>query len=101
LQVISGVEGDRATRLWEIWYDQKFGDKFDLRFGLESLDVEFTTAPSAALFVNSAFGWPLLHALDMPGGGPAFPLSALDCADAGSRGRGPRSPACSAASRRP
>ena len=82
LQVISGVEGDRATRLWEIWYDQKFGDKFDLRFGLESLDVEFTTAPSAALFVNSAFGWPLLHALDMPGGGPAFPLSAL-----GLRGR--------------
>ncbi len=26
LQVISGVEGDRATRLWELWWDQKFGD---------------------------------------------------------------------------
>ena len=82
LQVISGVQGDRATRLWELWYDQKFGDKFDLRVGQQSLDVEFATAPSAAFFVNSAFGWPSLNALDMPGGGPAFPLSAL-----GLRGR--------------
>jgi porin len=82
LQTISGVQGDRATRLWEIWYDQKFGDQFDLRIGQQSLDVEFTATPSGALFVNSAFGWPSLHALDMPGGGPAFPLSAL-----GVRGR--------------
>jgi porin len=82
LQTISGVQGDRATRLWELWYDQKLGDHFDLRFGQQSLDVEFTTAPSAAFFVNSLFGWPTLHALDMPGGGPAFPLSAL-----GVRGR--------------
>src|SRR5208283_5510913 len=24
LQTASGIEGDRATRLWELWYDQKF-----------------------------------------------------------------------------
>jgi porin len=82
LQTISGVQGDRATRLWEIWYDQKFGDQFDLRIGQQSLDVEFATSPSGAYLVNSLFGWPTLHALDMPGGGPAFPLASL-----GARGR--------------
>jgi porin len=82
LQTISGVQGDRATRLWEAWYDQKFGDMFDLRFGQQSLDVEFDNSPSGAYFVNSLFGWPAFDALDLPGGGPAFPLSAL-----GVRGR--------------
>ena len=77
LQTISGVEGDRATRLWELWYDQKFGERFDLRVGQQSLDVEFATNPSGGYFVNSLFGWPALLALDLPGGGPAFPLSAL------------------------
>jgi porin len=82
LETLSGVQGDRATRLWELWYDQKFGDQFDVRAGQQSLDVEFATSPSGAYFVNSLFGWPTLHALDMPQGGPAFPLSAL-----GVRGR--------------
>lgn len=82
LQTISGIEGDRATRLWELWYDQKFGDKFDVKFGQQSLDNEFAITPSAGVFVNALFGWSALDALDMPGGGPAFPLSAL-----GVRGR--------------
>jgi porin len=33
--------------------------------------------PSAQLFVNSEFGWSTLSASDLPGGGPAAPLSAL------------------------
>lgn len=82
LQVVSGVTGDRATRLWELWWNQKLGDQVDLRFGQQSLDVEFAIAPSGAYFVNAAFGWSALNALDMPQGGPAFPLSAL-----GLRGR--------------
>jgi porin len=82
LQTLSGVEGDRATRLWELWWDQKFGENFDVRFGQQSLDVEFAVVQSSLVFVNSLFGWPALHALDMPQGGPAYPLSAL-----GVRGR--------------
>jgi porin len=27
LQTASGIEADRATRLWELWYDQKFLDE--------------------------------------------------------------------------
>ncbi len=31
---------------------------------------------NALLFVNTMFGWPMLPSADMPGGGPAYPLSA-------------------------
>jgi porin len=77
LQTISGVEGDRATRLWELWWDQKFGERLDVKFGQQSLDTEFANHPSAGYFVNALFGWPIPFQLDMPGGGPAFPLSSL------------------------
>ncbi len=32
---------------------------------------------NALLFVNTMFGWAMLPSADMPGGGPAYPLSAL------------------------
>ena len=82
LQLISSIAGDRATRLWELWYDQKFGDKFDVKFGQQSLDNEFAVTPSGGVFVNALFGWSALDALDLPAGGPAYPLSSL-----GVRGR--------------
>jgi porin len=77
LQGLSGVAGDRSTRLWELWWRQKFGDHFDVKFGQQSLDIEFANHPSAGYFINTLFGWPALNSLDLPGGGPAFPLSAL------------------------
>jgi porin len=82
LQFVSGIEADRAARLWEIWWDQKFGEHFDVKVGQQSLDTEFMTNPSGQYFINAAFGWPELATADMPGGGPAYPLSAL-----GVRGR--------------
>ena len=79
LQTASGIEADRSTRLWELWYDQKFDreDRFDLRVGQQSLDQEFMVSQNALLFVNTMFGWPMVPSADMPGGGPAYPLSAL------------------------
>ncbi|MGO9771309.1 MAG: carbohydrate porin, partial [Roseiarcus sp.] len=39
LQTASGIEADRATRLWELWYQQKFfGDTLDVKVGQQSLD---------------------------------------------------------------
>ncbi len=79
LQTASGIESNRATRLWELWYDQKFGetDRFDIKIGQQSLDQEFMVSQNALLFVNTMFGWAMLPSADMPGGGPAYPLSAL------------------------
>jgi porin len=79
LQTASGIEADRATRLWELWYDQKFldEDRADIKIGQQSLDQEFIVSTNALYFVNTMFGWPMLPSADMPGGGPAYPLSAL------------------------
>ena len=78
LQTASGIEADRATRLWELWYDQKFleEDRLDVRIGQQSLDQEFIVSQNALLFVNTMFGWPMVPSADLPGGGPAYPLSA-------------------------
>ncbi|HEY3919824.1 MAG TPA: carbohydrate porin, partial [Stellaceae bacterium] len=79
LQTASGIEADRATRLWELWYDQKFleEDRADVKIGQQSLDQEFMVSQNALLFVNTMFGWPMVPSADLPGGGPAYPLSAL------------------------
>jgi len=78
LQTASGIEADRSTRLWELWYQQKFGseDRFNVRVGQQSLDQEFMVSQNALLFVNTMMGWPMLPSANLPGGGPAYPLSA-------------------------
>jgi porin len=79
LQTASGIEADRATRLWELWYQQKFleGDRLDIKVGQQSLDQEFMVSQNASYFINTMFGWPMVPSADLPGGGPAYPLSAL------------------------
>ncbi len=79
LQTASGIEADRSTRLWELWYQQKFlsEDRLDVKVGQQSLDQEFMVSQNALLFVNTMFGWPMVPSADLPGGGPAYPLSAL------------------------
>ncbi|HTV88471.1 MAG TPA: carbohydrate porin [Stellaceae bacterium] len=78
LQTASGIEADRATRLWELWYQQKFASgAADVKLGQQSLDQEFIVSQNALLFVNTMFGWPMVPSADLPGGGPAYPLSAL------------------------
>ncbi len=79
LQTASGIESDASTRLWELWYSQKFldEDRLNVKIGQQSLDQEFMVSSNALYFVNTMFGWPMLPSADMPGGGPAYPLSAL------------------------
>ena len=78
LQTASGIEADRSTRLWELWYQQKLlDDTLDIKAGQQSLDQEFMVSQNAGYFVNTMFGWPMLPSADLPGGGPAYPLSAL------------------------
>ncbi|CAB3805727.1 hypothetical protein LMG28138_05715 [Pararobbsia alpina] len=77
VQFASGAEAEAGTRLWELWYQQSLGDKFDVKIGQQSLDQEFIISQYAATFVNSTFGWPGLPAADLPAGGPVYPLSSL------------------------
>ncbi|MGB9154623.1 MAG: carbohydrate porin [Alphaproteobacteria bacterium] len=79
LQTSSGIESPRATRLWELWYQQKFldEDRLDIKLGQQSLDQEFMVSSNSNYFMNTMMGWPMLPSADMPNGGPAYPLSAL------------------------
>ncbi|HTR16455.1 MAG TPA: carbohydrate porin [Acetobacteraceae bacterium] len=78
IQTASGIEADRATRLWELWYQQAFLDgQADVKIGQQSLDQEFMISQNAALFANTMMGWPTIPSVDMYAGGPGYPLSSL------------------------
>jgi porin len=78
LQSASGIEADSSTRLWELWYQQSLaGGKVDVKVGQQSLDQEFMVSQTATPFINATFGWSALPSVDLPAGGPAYPLSSL------------------------
>lgn len=78
LQTASGIEALRATRLWELWYQQSFaGGKADIKIGQQSLDQEFYGSAYSGLFINTMMGWPLIPSVNLYAGGPAYPLASL------------------------
>jgi porin len=78
LNTVSNIEATRATRLYELWYEQKLlDDKVSVRIGQQAADAEFQVSQYGGLFINASFGWPTLAAVDLPSGGPAYPLAAL------------------------
>jgi porin len=78
LQTPSGIEASRATRLWELWYQQSFlNDLADVKLGQQSIDQEFMGSQYSALFLNTMMGWPMVPSVDLFAGGPAYPLSSL------------------------
>ncbi|MFC0696497.1 carbohydrate porin [Paraburkholderia humisilvae] len=76
LQFASGIEADATTRLWELWYQQAFaGGRVDVKVGEQSADQEFMTSEYASTFINATFGWSALPSVDLPAGGPSYPLA--------------------------
>jgi porin len=73
LALVSGIEAPPSTRLFNLWIEQKISSEVSLRLGQFSAAQEFLVSQTAALFVNSTFGWPMLPAQDLPSGGPAYP----------------------------
>jgi porin len=78
LQTASGIEADRSTRLWELWYQQTILDgKADIKIGQQSIDQEFMVSAYSGLFINTMMGWPTIPSYDLYAGGPAYPLSSF------------------------
>jgi porin len=75
--VVSGIEALPTTRLYEIWFEQKWGTKLALRAGQLAADTEFMTAKYSDVFTNASLGWPAIFALNLPSGGPSPPLATL------------------------
>jgi carbohydrate-selective porin OprB len=56
--VVSNIEALPATRLYELWAEQKlFDNTVSVRVGQLAADTEFILSQYAAVFVNSTFGF--------------------------------------------
>ena len=52
------------------------GDNLTLRFGQLSADLEFAISKGAGAFLNGSWGWPSIMGINLPDGGPAYPMAA-------------------------
>lgn len=77
LMDVSAIEALPSTRLYEIWFEQKWGAKLALRAGQLAADTEFMTSKYTDVFTNASLGWPAGFSLNMPSGGPSPPLAAM------------------------
>jgi porin len=77
LALLSGIEAEPNTRLFNLWIEQQLAADATLRLGQFTAAQEFALSPTAGVFVNSTFGWPNILAQDLPSGGPAYPIGAL------------------------
>ena len=74
INTIAAIEAVPATRLSELWLEQKFADgKVALRAGQLAADAEFFYSETSQLFLQS--DWATIAALNLPSGGAAYPLS--------------------------
>ncbi len=74
----SGIEALPATRLYEIWFEQKWGhDLVSLKAGQLAADSEFFNTRYTDVFTNASMGWPAITSANLPSGGPSPPLAAL------------------------
>jgi len=76
LMPVSFIEADPATRLFELWFEQKlWDDKVSIRFGQLAADSEFMLSKGGTAFLNDTWGWAAMLATNMPQNGPAYPLA--------------------------
>jgi porin len=74
LNTIAAIEAVPATRLSELWLEQKLASgKATLRVGQLTADSEFFYSEASQLFLQS--DWPTIAAVNLPSGGAAYPLS--------------------------
>ena len=74
MNTIAAIEAAPAVRLSELWVERWFGP-VSFRIGQLAADAEFFYSDLSQIFLQS--DWPTITAVNLPGGGPAYPLSAL------------------------
>lgn len=77
LMPVSYIEAMPSTRLFELWLEQKLlDDHLSFRFGQLAADSDFLISKGAGAFINSTWGWPAIAGVNLPDGGPSYPLAA-------------------------
>lgn len=75
---ISNIAGFSTLRMQELWFQQNlFDDRFSIRLGQIGADSEFIISETAGTFLNGTFGWPAFTYMNLPGGGPGYPMGTL------------------------
>jgi porin len=74
MNTIAAIEATPTVRLSELWLERWFGP-VSFRFGQLAADAEFFYSDLSQIFLQS--DWPTIGAVNLPGGGPAYPLSAV------------------------
>jgi porin len=76
LLTVSNIEAQPSARLFALWLQQELFDKrISIRTGQIADDDEFFVSQYGSLFINSTFGWPGILGINLPSGGPAYPLA--------------------------
>ena len=79
---ISSIAGYNTIRMMELWFQQEFWQRdggpagLSLRLGQLTADSEFFISDYGATFINGTFGWPAIMGMNVPNGGPSYPLGA-------------------------
>ena len=75
LEPVSDLEAVATTRLYELWFEQRISPKISVRFGQLGADTEFFLSPYYGIGIGGTFGWASIVTLNLPSGGPAYPLA--------------------------
>jgi porin len=74
----SNITGFNTLRMLELWFQQNLlNDKISLRIGQLTADSEFVISDYGSTFINGTFGWPALLYMNLPAGGPGYPMGTL------------------------
>lgn len=75
---ISNIAALPTVRMLELWLEQKaWDDKVSIRLGQITADSDFVVSDYSGLFINGTFGWPAFLYMNLPAGGPGFPMGTL------------------------
>jgi porin len=76
LMPASFIEALPSTRLFEIYLEQKLlDDHMTFRIGQLSADSEFVISEGTAALLNGSWGWPSIMGVNLPDGGPSYPMA--------------------------
>jgi porin len=74
---VNDIGARPGTRLFELYYEQAFGDRFSVKVGQLAADEEFIISDYAEDFIGATLGWAAAPSENLPQEGPAYPLASL------------------------
>lgn len=75
---ISNIAGFNTLRMFELWFSQTlWEERIEVQVGQLAADSTFVISDYAGLFLNGTFGWPAFMYMNLPEGGPGYPMGTL------------------------